>query len=817
MQTLMVELKTLRAADAKLETSQASEMERNAQSAGHTNHSVESANFVPSTSAFEVLYNMAIDFMAEDNGDDGDWNICWDFERNDWGSGWKSTSSWTPPGTKRLWHFRRARRWAVCRGCWCSNVTRFHTMVGTSNSWIHFIWGGPECSVHHFGSAMISRYFVGDPGAPRPVRLAKIPLPAPELLQGLIPPPPPLPQLQAAQVEVSRSIQAPTVASGTGGKKPKKRKEPRDRRASDGREDDISKEIEALLSRSGANLQKADFDSGVRRYLGALRGCQNGPQKVKDAMEMLHTYTSQKSRSAVKNWPAYLLTLLKRFEPGALNPKRLTDGAQGSKRAEEKGMQPDVIGDDDSEECSNIGVKRKAGTLKRPAAYFQRDDDEQEASEEGGEEDGDEEEEAEEVKKTKRAMKAPPSKKEARAALKEAARRQKLVQKLKKDIKPLAQKLKEKREELRSAEQELEKLSATAGKLSRAIDKEDKAKAVKRKRREKSMHKRANQRAKDLRGRLQDAKSEVSKMKFAKETAQKKLMAAQKDYKKISSTGDEFTHHGFAAKRTLHAAKDDLTKASQKLQRAQEEANLCAEKLQEAQVKICNIKEKTEKTAAKKRPAAKTAKKRLQLGSLQCLVEGKKMLPRRLRWNRRLISQEGSDIVIMLVEEGYAMFSAWIHEDDIGFLQKIHHIINIKEDNRTLRAELRKVSAGHGIVASAVMTSNSQRFLCAPGAGRKGFSCSQAHGNQSSLAKKHTKMLDCFLRTVESEEDEFQKWISLIREEWEAELDREEDLLEADSDFGLPLKGVQRSKTCTFWSVSGTHDMRQPVRCMVSL
>jgi len=30
-------------------------------------------------------------------------------------------------------------------------------------------------------------------------------------------------------------------------------------------------------------------------------------------------------------------------------------------------------------------------------------------------------------------------------------------------------------------------------------------------------------------------------------------MAAQKDYKKISSTGDEFTHHGFAAKRTLVA------------------------------------------------------------------------------------------------------------------------------------------------------------------------------------------------------------------------------------------------------------------------
>lgn len=40
---------------------------------------------------------------------------------------------------------------------------------------------------------------------------------------------------------------------------------------------------------------------------------------------------------------------------------------------------------------------------------------------------------------------------------------------------------------------------------------------MKRKRREKSMQKKASQRAKDLRGRLQDAKSEVSKMKFAKD------------------------------------------------------------------------------------------------------------------------------------------------------------------------------------------------------------------------------------------------------------------------------------------------------------
>jgi len=37
----------------------------------------------------------------------------------------------------------------------------FHTMVGTSNSWIHFIWGGPECSVHNFGISDDQSLFVG--------------------------------------------------------------------------------------------------------------------------------------------------------------------------------------------------------------------------------------------------------------------------------------------------------------------------------------------------------------------------------------------------------------------------------------------------------------------------------------------------------------------------------------------------------------------------------------------------------------------------------------------------------------------------------
>ncbi|CAE7594399.1 unnamed protein product [Symbiodinium sp. CCMP2592] len=107
-------------------------------------------------------------------------------------------------------------------------------------------------------------------------------------------------------------------------KKKKKKKESKDReKVADGGSkevrDEISAEIDVAVSKPGSILQKADFDSGVRRYLGALRGCQNGKQKVKDAMAMLHHYTAQKMRSAVKNWPAYLLTLLKRFEPGLLS------------------------------------------------------------------------------------------------------------------------------------------------------------------------------------------------------------------------------------------------------------------------------------------------------------------------------------------------------------------------------------------------------------------------------------------------------------------------------------------------------------------
>lgn len=78
--------------------------------------------------------------------------------------------------------------------------------------------------------------------------------------------------------------------------------------------DEVNAEVEALLAKVGPTLQPRDFDFRVRRQLFVLYS-SDGLQKVRDALAMIWTYTSQKSRDNVKNWPAYLLTLLKKFEP----------------------------------------------------------------------------------------------------------------------------------------------------------------------------------------------------------------------------------------------------------------------------------------------------------------------------------------------------------------------------------------------------------------------------------------------------------------------------------------------------------------------
>ncbi|CAE8596918.1 unnamed protein product [Polarella glacialis] len=76
--------------------------------------------------------------------------------------------------------------------------------------------------------------------------------------------------------------------------------------------DEVFEEIRMVLEASQA-LQFQNFDARVRQYLHAIHG-SGGRKKLNDAMKMILDATKSKTRQDVKNWPAYLLTLLKRFD-----------------------------------------------------------------------------------------------------------------------------------------------------------------------------------------------------------------------------------------------------------------------------------------------------------------------------------------------------------------------------------------------------------------------------------------------------------------------------------------------------------------------
>jgi len=107
-------------------------------------------------------------------------------------------------------------------------------------------------------------------------------------------------------------------------------------RPGDAAKDDVVAEIDSLLAEAKSNLEKGDFDFRVRRFLFALR-TSGGRQKVRDALAMIQTYTQQKSRQSVKNWPAYLLTLLKKFEPEPFAKAKSKAKDRGVDREQDRG------------------------------------------------------------------------------------------------------------------------------------------------------------------------------------------------------------------------------------------------------------------------------------------------------------------------------------------------------------------------------------------------------------------------------------------------------------------------------------------------
>eukprot|EP00438_Fugacium_kawagutii_P030967 Skav228901 [mRNA] locus=scaffold194:505919:506287:+ [translate_table: standard] len=97
------------------------------------------------------------------------------------------------------------------------------------------------------------------------------------------------------------------------------------------------------------------------------------------------------------------------------------------------------------------------------------------------------------------------------------------------------------------------------------------------------------------------------------------------------------------------------------------------------------------------------------------------------------------------------------------------------------------------------------------------------HRDVLCLAQKHAKELDFFIRAVEDNMDGFKDAIQQIREDWQAQLDREDEVLKGiqmfeqtePPDYCLPLNGLQRSTACPFFRHKC--GIVQPDRCMVSL
>jgi len=104
------------------------------------------------------------------------------------------------------------------------------------------------------------------------------------------------------------------------------------RRNDRGELDDL---LEEALSEGDGPVKLSDFDFAARRFLGELRtrDKSEGTTRFREAMDMVLKYTSSKDRTAVRKWPAYIFTLLQKFDPNLSEELRERD----AERRREKG------------------------------------------------------------------------------------------------------------------------------------------------------------------------------------------------------------------------------------------------------------------------------------------------------------------------------------------------------------------------------------------------------------------------------------------------------------------------------------------------
>jgi len=77
---------------------------------------------------------------------------------------------------------------------------------------------------------------------------------------------------------------------------------------------EIDRRIDILLERGTTPLQRKDFHFRVRKFLYEF-SLHRSITRVSEALVYVETSTAGKSRDSVRNWPAYLTTLLRHFDP----------------------------------------------------------------------------------------------------------------------------------------------------------------------------------------------------------------------------------------------------------------------------------------------------------------------------------------------------------------------------------------------------------------------------------------------------------------------------------------------------------------------
>lgn len=156
------------------------------------------------------------------------------------------------------------------------------------------------------------------------------------------------------------------------------------RRHNTGRRDDniwkkeIERRIDYFLDQKSTPLQKRDFDFRVRRFLNEF--CMHSTvARVSEALAMVNKYTTGKNRDDVRSWPAYLATLLRKFDPDVYASLTTRDRMQRSANRERKKDDDDAAdlpasgpakelngenvseGEDDSEQSSSPPTPRRSG------------------------------------------------------------------------------------------------------------------------------------------------------------------------------------------------------------------------------------------------------------------------------------------------------------------------------------------------------------------------------------------------------------------------------------------------------------------------